>query len=172
MMTYSHDESGAGSEYVLHAGLRVIPVQGPADTPPVVVRIHAPYTTRRSGWSYQKGGSPPLIPAPGTTVTGHTFMGGSIAIAAPGATSGPDAALMFSAKGQYEFVLPKHVTEEGKIQFDAHPWASGVDLLGRIDPAALSAKDQERTEKMGFFYNTWTSPYFDLDVLVSNRILG
>lgn len=172
MMTYSHDESGAESDYAFHEGLRAIPVMGPVGTPPVVVRVHSPYTTRTSDWRYSKGGSPPLVPSPGDTASGHTFMGGSMALAAPGGASGSDGALMFHAKGSYDFVLPQHATVDGKIYFDAHPWVSGIDLLGRVDPAVLQAKDMERSKALGYQYNTWTSPFFDLDILASQRILG
>jgi hypothetical protein len=78
---------------------------------------------------------------------------------------------VFRAAGQYNFVLPQHSTVEGKIMFDAHPYATGVDMLQREyvqNPDPTGGMDSA----LGGYYNGWTSQYFDLDRLSSYRILG
>lgn len=158
-------DSGCESRYELHEGLLVIPILGdPLDTP-VVVRVHSPFTIRRATFSYAKAASPPLIPSPGDTRTNHTFLSGAISVAAPGGSS--EGTLTYKASGNYTFLRPQHVTVDGKIMFDAHPFLSGVDELGAENsPADPTDPD------FGGYYNTWKSQYFDLASFSSARILG
>lgn len=144
------------SRYQMDEGLEVIPVMGPRDTPPVVVRLHAAYTVRKSTFNYGRSKAPPVIPVPGDTPSGHTFLGGTLAVAAPT----PDAYgnLSYRAGGEYMFVLPSDLREYGKIRFDAHGYRSKVDFLGFLD---LKETDVD-----------WNSPNFDLNILGSARILG
>ena len=159
--------SGCESRYELHEGLLVIPVLGEPTDPPVIARIHSPYTTRVSGFSYAKVAAPPQIPSPGNTRTGHMFLGGSISLPAP-STSG-EGILTYATSGLYNFVLPTHATTSGKtIMFDAHPYPSGVDMLG----ATQSQSDNPADPEYGQFYNSWQYQYFALDKLTSFRILG
>jgi hypothetical protein len=165
-MTYlPSPDAGCESTYEMYEGLLVIPILGDPLDAPVVVRVHSPFTLRRVNYSYSKGAAPPLIPAPGPTRSNHQFLSGSISVPAPSASA--EGTLNFRASGRYNYVLPTHLPEGGKIMFDAHPYPSGVDMLG----AANSPQDPNDPE-FGGFYNTWKSQYFDLNELVSGRILG
>lgn len=159
-------DSGCESRYELYEGLLVIPILGDPTDAPVTVRVHSPFTIRRSAFSYTKGASPPLIPSPANTRTGHTFLSGTISIPAPGGSA--EGNLNYKVSGYYSFVLPEHTTINGKLMFDAHPFPTGVDLLGVVSPGHTDAPDLD----YGGFYNTWKNQYYDLNLLASNRILG
>ncbi len=159
-------ESGCVSSYELHEGLVVIPILGDPEDTPVIARVHSAFTIRRVQFSYSKGAAPPLIPPPGgTTRSGYQFLSGKLSIAAPGGSA--EGTLTYTASGFYNYVAPRHVTIDGKIMFDAHPFPSGVDRLG-ADNGSQGPADIET----GGFYNTWKSQYFDLNILSSARILG
>lgn len=165
-MTYlPTEDNGCTSTYELHEGLVVIPILGDPADEPVIARVHSPYTVRRVKFSYAKGASPPLIPAPGTTRTGYKFLSGMLSIPSPGGSA--EGSLVYRAGGFYNFVAPKHVTIDGKIMFDAYPYPTGVDMLG-ANNGSQGPEDLE----FGSFYNTWKSQYFDLNKLVTRRILG
>lgn len=147
------------SEYMLEEGLEVIPVMGARDTPPVIVRLHAAYTTRRAVFNYSRAKVPPLVPPPGDTQSGHKYLGGTLVVAAPTQDTGGN--LTYRAGGEYFFVLPADLRENGKIRFDAHGYRSKVDFLGHFNLGTNPKKD-----------DTWNSAAFDLNILGSARILG
>jgi len=154
---------GCTSDYILHEGLRVIPVMGPEDTPPVIVRIHAPYTERKLNYQYARNKTPPLIPTPGDTQTGYTYLGGDIRLTSP--TQDASGYLVYSASGSYNFVAPKDVRLVGQMPFDGHGYLSLVDFLGNwnINPRRLSPGETD---------DVWQKPFYDLNLLASARILG
>ncbi len=160
-----YTKSAAGSTYHFNPGLRYVPVIGPEGTPPVVVRVFAGYTSREAAFDYTKATAPPLIPSPGNTRSGHIFLGGSLTIPSPG-TSG-DGEMIFAASGTYAYVCPLDLRTNGKIQFDAFPFITGVDLLGHV-PENTETSDED----FGYYQRAWTSPFFDLTKLTTTRILG
>ena len=147
------------SEYEQDEGLEVIPVLGARDTPPVIVRLSSAYTIRRSKFNYSRSRVPPLVPPLGDTLSGHKYLGGTLAVATP--VQDAYGNLTYRAGGMYTFVLPVDIRENGQIRFDAHGHRTKVDFLGHFNLGDNPAKD-----------NTWNSPWFDLNILGSARILG
>lgn len=153
------------SEYTLHDGTLLMPVMGDSTQTPVVVRIHPPYTTRKASFRYSNTKAPPLVPPPGDTrpngidtsltAVGDTYLGGSLTLPAPIQNANTD--LVYKITGSYNFLVANDVRMNGKMRFDSHNYPSLVDFLGAIDPP-----DED----------TWTSPYYDLNLLASARILG
>jgi len=152
-------EDKCTSDYILHEGVRVIPVMGPVGTPPVKVRMHAPYTMRNSNFSYVRSKTPPAVPMPADTPSGHTYLGGHIEVPAPSVDS--QASIIYTVKGSYSFVLPADLREGGKIMFDRHSHRSIVDFLGYFYLNTDPKVD-----------DTWNFPSLDLNYLASSRILG
>jgi hypothetical protein len=151
------------SNYVLHEGLRIIPVMGGPDELPVIVRVHAPYTERKVDFQYAHTHRPPLIPTPADTLTGDVYLGGNIQSVAPTADS--QGYLVFGVQGGYRYLCRRELRQEGRFRFDAHGYFSAVDILGwyNVNPNPKFPQD------VG---DCWQSPYFDLNQLVSARILG
>lgn len=149
------------STYTLVEGTLAIPVMDVTAVAPVVVRVHAPYTTRKSRFEYTRTGSPPIIPAPGNA-SWYNYLGGNISVGAPATDS--RGAIVYSVAGMYEFVGVEDLRNHGKIRFDAHGALSQVDFLG------YNSTFPE--ENIPNALNSWPSPYFDLTQLGSARILG
>ena len=162
-------EDGTISDYCLHEGLLEIPIMGPVGTPPVVVRTHAPYTTRKVDFRMTRNKMPPVIPVPGDTpskgsaIGGDIYLGGDIKLSSPRKDS--EGYLIYSVAGTYNFVSPVDAREHGKLRFDARSFLSEVDFLGyyNINPKKIAAND---------IGDVWQLPYFDLNLLASARILG
>lgn len=157
-------DSGCISSYELHEGVLVVPVLGDPTKPPFIGRVHSPYTIRRMRYKQAKSNAPPLIPPPATTRSGHQFLGGSISIPAPGPS---ENGMIFQVTCDYNFVVPTHTTQSGKIMWDAHPYATGIDMWGSELTGQISSDPE-----LGGYYNTWNSQYFELDKLTSQKILG
>lgn len=152
-------EDECESEYELHEGLLVIPVMGDSTQTPVVIRLHPPYTTRKSDFRYARTRTPPVVPAPGDTPRGDMYLGGHLAVMSP--TQNGISDLVYRVKGGYNFLVLSDVKTNGMIQFDKHGYQSRVDLLGYFKLNPDPNVD-----------DTWNSPYFDLNDLASARILG
>lgn len=167
--TYAQN-SGASSAYSFDDGIRVIPVIGLATEAPTLVRVHSPYTTRRTTFNYSKSGSPPLIPPPGRTKTGYNFLSGTIAIDAPKTTQNGD--ILYNMKGEYFFVAPFHVPSTGAMYYDAHPWFSNVDVLSDASMLNGTQGDPTLNTQYGGYNSDFYSDNYDLYLLSSNRILG
>lgn len=156
-------DSGCESIYEMREGLLVIPILGSPTDAPVVVRVHSPYTVRKSAFSYTKNGAPPYIPSPGDTRSGYTFLGGHISIPAPGVFGNE---VQYKVSGMYNFVGQSSIRETGKILWDAHPFISAIDAMSAYNTAP------QRDNQYGGYYNSWNGQYFELDTFSSNRILG
>lgn len=151
------------SSYELHEGILVLPVMGAAGTPPISARVHAAYTTRHSAFEYVRAKTPSVIPAPGDTLSGHKYLGGAIRVAAP--KQDGQGSLIFASKGHYDYVLPVDIRSSGLIYFDSHGYNSNIEFLGIVP------LNQTRDSAGNFVNDTWNSPYFDLNVLASAKIL-
>ena len=167
----NYEQAGTNSTYAIDDGKVVFPVQGPEGTPPVVLSIHAPYTKRRTTGNVVKRGSPGLIPPPADTRTGHIFTSGTITVPSP-SLSGTNQQV-FATSFVYDYVLPAHLKDTGKILFDALPYYSAVDLLGNIPE---DANQQLLTDPdnlgMGGMWTPWRGAYYNLGDFTSQRLLG
>lgn len=157
------------SRYNRDRGLLVIPVMGPAGTPPVVARVHAPVGYREVNFAYAKSGGPPLMPAAADTQSGDTILSEQHEFPAPGV--GQDGRLMFGVRGSFLYVQPYGGrTPEDSFPIDAHPFPSPVDALGEFDMSGLDnvpASFMSRT-----IHGTYNQQVVDSRLLSSYKIIG
>jgi len=90
------------SKYSRDEGLLVLPVMGPAGTPPTVLRMHGGVGFRKVRWEAEKLGAPPLIPA-FTSTSNDTIMFSDLYLSTP-KVSGSQVQYLYEAHGEYTFV--------------------------------------------------------------------
>lgn len=132
-------KSGLTSRYDRDEGLLAIPVMGPADSPPVIVRVHAPVGYRVVEFEYAREGAPPVFPAQADT-DNDTMLASELTLPAPIERG---SSLVFGCKGRYTFVQYGNEDDgfgprgtETLYPIDRHPFPSLVDLLGAVTRAA------------------------------------
>lgn len=127
MQMHRYVKAGVESKYTRNEGLLVIPVMGPAGTPPALVRTHAPYGLRQSEFEAVKSGTPPLFPAPVDTGSGDVLLNATLLIPAP--TGDQSGLPVFGIRGNYLFVQPLGGRTNGdNFKFDQLP----VPVAGMI----------------------------------------
>lgn len=69
--------------YETDNGLLIVPVGGPVGTPPVLMRMHAGYTTRNVAWTIERMGAKPVLPSVSTGNSNEILAYRSVTVAAP-----------------------------------------------------------------------------------------
>lgn len=124
-------KSNLYSNYRRDEGLLAMAVMGPADTVPVVIRVHAPIAFRHVDFEYVREGAPPVYPAQADTESGDVILTSELEFPAP-----PDSGslLVFGCRGHYDFVQAETVRgTEATYPIDRHPYFSQIDMLGQVD---------------------------------------
>lgn len=159
------------SRYHRDRGLLVIPVMGPAGTPPVVVRVHAPVGYREVDFSYAKSGGPPLMPAAADTQSGDTILTEEHNFPAP--TPDQDGRLLYGVAGHFTYVQPYGGrTPEDEFPIDAHPFPTQVDALGQVELSGVESLGELATVNGRILHGVWNRQVVDSKVLSAYKIIG
>lgn len=163
---YTNDNS-----YGYVSGVTVLPLacaspvanaQGytPDPTPPVVVRLHQPYTVRKQKWAAHKEQTPPVIPG---WTKDDTLLTSTVSVPIPqlGATGVPS--FNWTVAGEYTYLSTKMWTEKSGYPVGLYPMSfPGVGamqrdafgaILGAI-PTTVTALGQLNVDIKGGQY-TW-----------------
>lgn len=159
------------SRYHRNRGLLVIPVMGPAGTPPVVVRVHAPIGYREVDFSYAKSGGPPLMPAAADSNSGDLILTEEHNFPAP--TPDQDGRLMYGVAGHFTYVQPYGGrTPEDSFPIDAHPFPTQVDALGEFDLSGVDSASELNSFHGRTIHGVWNQRVIDSTQLSAYKIIG
>lgn len=151
------------SAYVRDEGLLVIPVMGPAGTAPAVVRVHAPYGLRRSQFTSQKVGQPPLFPPQADTTSGDKILTSDLVFTTP--VPMPDGKLLFGVSGEYVYVQPLGGRgPDSTYPIDRHPYPTLINRLTALPPPTGDSIDDMTWQ--------WNCDFVDARILCSYDLFG
>jgi hypothetical protein len=140
MHRYRH--GGAQSNYIRDEGLLVMPIMGPSNAAPKVLRVHAPYAIRESDFEYIKVGAPPVFPAQGDTQSGDTMLTSSLTFPAP--TTDPGGYTTYGVRGSYIFVQPGSGRgPDSDYPIDLHPFPTSSMFLSSYNIEAQPGRTTE-----------------------------
>lgn len=168
-----HRYRGGGlvSRYHRSRGLLVIPVMGPAGTPPVVARTHAPIGYREVDFNYSKSGGPPVMPAAADTNSGDLILSEEHSFPAP--SPDQNGRLLFGVNGHFTYVQPDGGrTPDDTFPIDSHPFPSQVDALGQYDLSATESLTDTATFQDRVVNGAWNMQVIDSRLLSSYNIIG
>ncbi len=150
------------TEFICVEGLLVVP-RCKTGSQPKIVTIHDPYTIREVKFNATRRTRPPIIPAP-ETLTGSTFLGGSVTIPLPQINT-QEGTYNWAVGGGYRFIEASYLT----LGASSLPTAGYPYALGAIDySAAQAAQDAGADPNAGVqsFLDT-TAEIVDNDTLYS-----
>lgn len=134
-----YTDTRATSEYERDTGILVIPIAGPAGTPPLVVQAHSPYGFRVDKFGYSKRNTPPVIPSPDAeTSTGDILLNANLNFMQPRIRDNQNH-LEYAVYGTYTYVQSS-VRDEGST----YPTQEYVHVTPQMNP-------EFDTEEKGFY---------------------
>jgi hypothetical protein len=130
-------EYGVVRRRVRDEGILVIPVAGPAGTPPKIVRVHGGLEMETVDFNSGKFGAPPTVPSPASLNSNLQFVSGNQAATLPMAQ--PQQGVHYwTLSGQYLYVHIKPTGLTSAFSTGIMPFEIGTAVNNTIPASAFS----------------------------------